>query len=215
MHPGNFSITLDPGPGFNGDYTLDGWAMGFISFSLTLNIPDGATVHEKIILVAQGILAGHVKSAQGPIGGAKVTVGSASAFADVTGTYSIMVDPGQYNAIASAPGFTPMSLPVLITSGATLNRDFVLSATVPGSITGTVTDDNGDPFGRARIAVSDTDLTTTDADGKYALNNLQPGPTQVEASFGPHFVPDKETITVISGQTVTQDFILVRKGQRQ
>jgi hypothetical protein len=78
---------------------------------------------------------------------------------------------------------------------------------------GTVTDDNGTPLGRARVATANGQFTTTDAGGGYKLTNLQPGPTQVTASFGVRFIPDKETVTVISGETVSLDFVLVERGE--
>lgn len=44
------------------------------------------------------------------------------------------------------------------------------------------------------------------------LTNLQPGPTQMVASRGVRFFPDQEAANIISGETVTQDFVLVTKG---
>jgi Carboxypeptidase regulatory-like domain len=213
---GNYSITLDPGP-FNGSYTIDVTAVGFTSYSVTLpTIDNGANIPLNVTLKKQGILTGHIKDQRGPaLAGAKVTIGTSETLSDVTGAYSIMVDPGTYPVTASARGFVPVTLSIMIPSGSTVPQDFMLSEAITGSITGTVTDDNGNPFGRgARVAALNQNLTTTDNDGKYTLTNLQPGPTQVEASFGTRYLPDKETVTVISGQTVPQDFVLVLKGTR-
>jgi len=210
---GNYRITMDPGP-FDGSYTLDVAAAGFASNSVTFSIPNGATITFNFALRKKGVLTGHVSAQQGggPLGGARVLVGSAETFTDASGAYSIMVDPGQYPVTASAPGFTPMSASIPIPSGMTVVQDFILSKTIPGTITGTVTDDGGAPLAGARVAARSTIVTTTDGDGTYILTNLQPGPTEVVASRGVRFIPDQEIVTVVSGETVTQDFILVQKG---
>jgi hypothetical protein len=64
-----------------------------------------------------------------------------------------------------------------------------------------------------RVAALNTALTTTDDNGQYTLNDLQPGPTRVMASLR-HYTTDTETVNVISGKTVPQDFVLVRQGTR-
>jgi Carboxypeptidase regulatory-like domain len=212
---GNYNITLDPGT-YDGTWTIEAMAVGFAAQSLTLTIDNGAKIPLNFTLMKQGGLAGHIKDQRGPPLRAKVTVGPSETMSDATtGDYSIMVDPGMYPVTASARGFVPVTLSIMIPSGSTVPQDFTLSEAITGSITGTVTDDNGNPFGRgARVAALNQNLTTTDNDGKYTLTNLQPGPTQVEASFGTRYLPDKETVTVISGQTVPQDFVLVLKGTR-
>jgi hypothetical protein len=108
----------------------------------------------------------------------------------------------------------PVNRSITIPSGVTVTQDFVLSPTITGAITGAVVDDDGSPLGGARVSAQNETLTTTDTDGSYTLTNLQPGPTQITASFGPRYIADKETVTVMSAQTITQDFILVRKGVR-
>jgi len=209
---GNYSITMDPGP-FDGTYTIGVTAAGFASDSVTISIPNGATITFNFDLRKQGVLTGHVSDQQGPpLGGARVLAGSSETFSDGTGAYSIMLDPGQYPVTASAPGFTPINALISIPSGLTVVQDFVLSKTIPGSITGTVTDDGGTPLAGARVAARSTNVTTTDGNGMYTLTNLQPGPTEVVASRGVRFIPDQEIVTVISGESVTQDFVLVQKG---
>jgi hypothetical protein len=208
---GNYSITLDPGAGFTGNYTLDVWATGFTSASVTLEIPGGSTVIENVTLLTQGTLMGQIRDESGvSLGRAKVTAGTLQTFCDPAGAYRIMLDAGQYTVVASASGFAPIALLVTIPAGATVNQDFVL-AMATGSITGTVTDDNGDPLGGASVDTPTTG-TTTDFDGTYVLTNRPPGPTKVMASHGRRFSTDSATVTVINGQTVNQDFVLVMEG---
>jgi hypothetical protein len=213
---GRYSITMDPGS-FDGNYTIEVTAVGYASKSSTFTIPtNGAMIPLNFVLAKQGILTGHVTQQGGAaLGGAKVTVGTSETSTDIAGAYSITVDPGTYSVTASAFGFMSVNRSITIPSGVTVALDFILAATVTGSVTGTVVNENdGSPLSGARVAALGETLTTTDVDGTYTLTNLQPGPTQMTASFGPRFIPDTETVSVISGATVTQDFILVRKGTR-
>jgi hypothetical protein len=210
---GLYSITMDPGP-YDGDYTIDVSAAGFASQSSTFTIPNGAMIPLNFTLLKQGTLAGHITDERGPpLGGAMVTVGQFATSSDTAGAYSITVDPGTYPVTASAFGYTPVSANIAIPSGVTVPQDFILSQTITGAIAGTVTDDNGSPLSGARVAALNTTLTTTDDNGQYTLTNLQPGPTEVMASLR-RYVFDKETVTVVSGETVPQDFVLVLEGTR-
>jgi hypothetical protein len=212
---GHYSIIMDPGP-YNGDYTIDVTATGFGPDSRTITIPNGAMITLNFTLARQGTVLGHVRDSQSqPLGGATVTVGSSATSTDVTGAYNINVNPGTYNVTASDRGYTPVSASVSIPSGVSVVQNFDLSRTITGSVTGTVVDDTlGGPRGGARVAALGETLATTDDDGRYTLADLQPGPTPVTASAGPRYSQDTETVVVISGQTVTQDFVVVRKGTR-
>jgi protocatechuate 3,4-dioxygenase beta subunit len=212
---GHYSFSNeDPGP-YAGDYTEDVSAPGFTSTSRTFIIPNGATLPENFVLEQQGVLTGHVTdmAAGTPLGGALVSLGTPQTFTDSTGLYTIMVNPGQYTATASLTGFTPKEASVTILSGQTVPQDFALVPAVPGTITGTVTDDSGSPLGRAKVAAQGAGATRTDDNGNYTLSVL-PGTYAVTASAGIHFDTQTSTVTVAEGQMVPLDFILVAKGSR-
>jgi hypothetical protein len=143
----------------------------------------------------------------------KVTAGAFETLSDATGAYSIMLDPATYAVTASAWGYTPVNATITIPPGIMVPQDFRLTRTITGSISGTVTDDDGTLLTGVRVAALNTALTTTDDNGQYTLNDLQPGPTRVMASLR-HYTTDTETVNVISGKTVPQDFVLVRQGTR-
>jgi kumamolisin len=212
---GHYSITMDPGP-YDGTYTMDFMAQGFAPEHRTFTIPNGAHIILNITLVKQGVLAGHITDQGGsPLTGAKVAVGTSQTVTDAAGAYSIMVDPGQYAVTASDPGYTPLSASISIPPGVTVTQNFSLTKTLPGFITGTVFFDStggGGPLGGARVVAVNETMTTSGADGGYMLSSLQPGPTRITVSHGGLYNPDNATVTVISGETVHQDFVLVRKG---
>jgi protocatechuate 3,4-dioxygenase beta subunit len=211
---GSYSFTNeDPGP-YAGDYTEDVSAPGFTSASITFTIPNGATITQNFVLAKQGVLTGHVTDSGGtPLGGALVSLGTLQTFTDSTGLYSIMVDAGSYTATVSLTGFSQGQASVTIPVGGTIVQDFVLAAAVPGTITGTVTDDSGSPLASAKVAAQGAGGTRTDDNGNYTLNVL-PGTYTVTASAGIHFGTQTSTVTVAEGQTVPLDFILVAKGSR-
>jgi Carboxypeptidase regulatory-like domain len=77
-----------------------------------------------------------------------------------------------------------------------------------GSITGTVLEDSSDgvnPAIRASVVAQHGGVVTTNSDGVYLFTNLPPGPVTVTASA--RFASSESaTVTVIAGETVTQDF---------
>ncbi len=78
-----------------------------------------------------------------------------------------------------------------------------------GGVRGVVTDrSTGETLPGANVLITGT-LTgaSTDFDGKYLLENLQPGQIQIEASFV-GFLPTTQTVTIVAGQTITVNFAL-------
>ena len=83
------------------------------------------------------------------------------------------------------------------------------AAAQEGTITGTVTEEgSGAPVPFAQIVVVGTQRgTLTGADGSYRIANVNPGEVQVSASsIG--FRSAVQTATVVSGETVTVDFLM-------
>ena len=212
---GNYSFNnVDPGP-FSGLWAMDVRAAGYVPSSFSFTIPNGATLSENFVLVKQGLLTSHVTDINRlPLGGASVTAGTTQAFTDRSGFYSMLLNPAQYTVTATKDGFRPSSTSVGIPVGGTMVNDFVLTREVPGSITGTVTDDFGNPIKNATVAIAGSASAKTDVNGIYTLPNLLPGSYHVKASAGVRFLPDSSTVTVFEGEATVADFILVlRSGQ--
>jgi outer membrane receptor protein involved in Fe transport len=77
-----------------------------------------------------------------------------------------------------------------------------------GTVTGTVTDQNGAPLSAAQIIVRGTQLgAVTGANGAYRLPNVPAGTHTVFARLIGRR-PDSASVNVAEGQTVTQDFRL-------
>ena len=206
---GQYSITMYPGS-YNGDYTLEVTALGFASQSVTITILNGDNPVVNFTLLKQGILTGHVTDERDlPLGGASVSLGAPQTFTDVRGLYSIMLDPGQYTETVTLTGFRTNVASVTISVGGTLVHDVTLARAVPGSITGTVTDDNGAALD-ATVAIPGAS-TRTDADGSFTVANVPPGTYEATASAGRHYTADTETVTVNEGQATAVNFILTLK----
>lgn len=89
---------------------------------------------------------------------------------------------------------------------------FLLLASVAtwaqASLTGTVTDEKGEPLGFAVVKIGSAGLgTSTDVDGNYSLENIPAGTYQVEASYIGYGV-EKVELTFTDGQAASQNFTL-------
>jgi len=120
-----------------------------------------------------------------------------------------MLDAGQYSVTVTLIGFREGTASVTIPVGGTVVLDFPLVRAAPGSITGTVTDDGGNPLVRATVAIVGSISTRTDTNGRYILANLFPRSYEVKASAGGRFIPETDTVTVNEGQATELDFALV------
>ena len=136
----------------------------------------------------------------------------AAAVTDTTGLYSISLDPASYTATVAPPGFTPDTVSLAIPGGTTVVHDFVLTRLVPGSITGTVTDDDGVPLPNIRVSFG-VSSARTDPNGRYTLTSLPPGRVEVSIAGGIIFLPQVATVIVVQNQTTEFDFALVRKNK--
>jgi protocatechuate 3,4-dioxygenase beta subunit len=61
---GRYSITMNPGP-YVGDYTISVAKAGYASSSITITIPNGATIVENFSIAAQGSVTGRVTDSNG------------------------------------------------------------------------------------------------------------------------------------------------------
>ena len=94
-----------------------------------------------------------------------------------------------------------------------LSFSMASSAAQNGRVTGTVTDDSGDPLVGANVMVIDGNLkkitgTITGADGGYRIDNLVPGRYRISASFVGYADDDTQEIELAAGATVVVDVTL-------
>ena len=94
-----------------------------------------------------------------------------------------------------------------------LSFSMASSAAQNGRVTGTVTDDSGDPLVGANVMVIDGNLkkitgTITGADGGYRIDNLVPGRYRISASFVGYADGDAQEIELAAGATVVVDVTL-------
>ena len=77
-----------------------------------------------------------------------------------------------------------------------------------GTITGTVLDDQGVPVIQGNVVVTELNRgAATDLEGRYTLSDIPAGTYVVQASYI-GLEPQRTAVTVVAGQTVTQDFQL-------
>ena len=165
--------------------------------------------------VLPGAITGQVTDAEdgSAISGAQVSDGTRTALTDALGSYTIdNVPPGNYQVVASKEGYQTSSSTVSVMSGTTAEANFSLSQiTVPGSITGTVTDaEAGSPIVGAKVS-DGTRTVVTDATGQYTIEDVPPGSYEVAASKE-GYQSLTSSVTVISGVTSVMNFSLNQKS---
>ena len=195
----------------------------YVPQSATVMVSEGAPItrHDfRLVRTLPFTISGRVTDPAGPaVAGATVRLeenspvpGIIQVVTDASGHYSISMDPGpyagSYSITASASGFVA-STAVLpsIANGASLTESFVLAPL--GAIAGFVGDASKTPIAPiagAQIAAGSL-LAVSDATGTYTLSGLTPGQNNV-ALTADGFDPVQVTVTVVSGVTTTQNFIL-------
>ncbi|MED4051937.1 carboxypeptidase regulatory-like domain-containing protein [Priestia megaterium] len=144
------NVALQPNPGF---------ISGRVTDNQTALPLDGATVQ---IFPAQSLI---------PI---------ANAVTDQNGTYQIPgLAPGEYIVVATARDYTRAAVGAIVSADQTTRADLQLSLN-PATISGTITDSQGNPIENATVRVIDQNETVlgtalTDQNGNYVISNLPPG----------------------------------------
>lgn len=169
-----------------------------------------------IMLASQSagcIVSGYVRDSAGnPVYGVTVSTipGDYTATTDWKGHYELdYIDSGTYTIAASGSGWALASTTVDLPSGATVQAsDIVLEF---GQISGCITDDLGSPVGGATVSYDGAHSYTADANGIYTISDLTPGIYYLTASK-PEHVSVSQSVSVSGGQTLAQDFTLVRTG---
>jgi hypothetical protein len=207
---GNYTVSMNPGP-YNGTFTVTASNAGYVSSSVTLTIPNGATITENLALAALGSLTGFVGDASqlptSPVAGARITVGQQIVVTDASGRYTLTgLTPGANDVKLTASGFDSEEITVTVVSGVTTIQNFILVES-SATMTGTVTDsDAGNPLPNATIRVGG--LTTKAArDGTYKITGIPAGSQQVTVSAPLHFT-DNSLIQFQDHQVLQMDFPL-------
>jgi N-acetylneuraminic acid mutarotase len=123
-----------------------------------------------------GALSGAVADGAGPLAGARVTASglgyTATATADASGGYHMVLPPGTYTLTARDFGHTPRTATVTVGAGQATAPALTLPALPTTSVTGTVTDGSGAGWPlSAKVAIPGTTVSThTDPrTGRYTL----------------------------------------------
>jgi hypothetical protein len=206
---GSYSITTNSlgGPPFVG--TLTASLAGFMAASVTLTIPNGATIIQNLVLAQLGSLSGTVSDAMGkPVVGASLTAGTVSGRSNSTGAYSLTgLNPVPTDVVATAPRSDSTQIQVTIAPGAAVILDLTLtlgSARLTGAVTSA---DHGSPL-EATITVVGFGDTQADVRGRYTLTNVPAGDQLVEASVKQFYKPQSVSVQVIAKQVLELDFAL-------
>jgi len=205
-------------------YQVSASASAYVPADATVTVVEGVPVTTqdfRLVLTKPFTIMGKVTNTSGtPIAGAAVTLdknspvpGRVQVLTDASGKYQVMMDPGpytgSYTVTASNLGYVSGSVTIPgIENGATLTENFVLIAL--GTIAGFVGNASQVPIAAvagARVTVG-TQIAVTGADGRYSIDGLPPGPNDVKLSAA-GFDTAEVTVTVVSGVTTTQNFILV------
>lgn len=121
---------------------------------------------------------------------------------------TIRLSPG-----ANDTGMFGLTLTAIDNLGAGVARAFLINVVRPTSTNGTVTGivrnaATGQPLAGATIGIANATLTTTSAtNGSYTLNNVPPG-TRTLTAAATGFAATQLPITVVAGQTLTQNISL-------
>jgi Carboxypeptidase regulatory-like domain/CarboxypepD_reg-like domain len=137
--------------------------------------------------------------------------GGATTITDVSGNFSLGVNPGTYTVTASATGYNSASQTVTVAGGQNQVVSFKLvSLTATGSIKGIVTNSvTAAPIAGATVNLSDGLATLTDLSGNFSFPAVLYGTYTITASaLG--YVSQSQPVTVKPGHLTTINFQLVR-----
>jgi hypothetical protein len=215
---GKYSISLTPFDAPN-TYPLTAFYPGHTTSSVTLTIPNGATVTHDFLLALLGSLTGVISDANKtpvqPIASATASTGSLSVVSDLSGRYTLTgLNPGMNQISVSAAGFDTSNFSVNIVSGAVTTQNFSLtegSAVLTGKV---VDQDTGEPI----AATIDIPLVSSmempaGADGVYKISGIPAGQHPVTVS-APLHLTQKTLVQFSDHQTVTMDFTLFSSIRR-
>lgn len=117
-------------------------------------------------------ISGKVENFMMGLSGATVQVGDITAKADLYGNYTIDEIPaGDYDVSASYQGYKTATEHVSLKAGDNVTVNFMLELLESHTVTGTVTDEAGEPIKGAKVSLTGYENVTgeTDAEGKYSI----------------------------------------------
>jgi len=195
------------------------------TYTLNLSASDGrAWVYDEATVTvfeptgAEGTVRGYVKdAAAAPITGATVELsggaGSTSSAAD--GSYELLVAAGTYTIWANKSGYSGDVDTAVIAAGETTWVNLTLTSQL-ASVSGTVTNEAGDPIAGATVVVSKGGTTrgqdTTDAQGAYSIGSLAPDTYNITVT-AEGYETATATITLAANQQLDRDFTLTKAAE--
>ncbi len=217
-----------------GEYVLRVTKEGFQPAMVPVAVPPGGEVQRDFLLqpVAPpqgGVLDGVVRAPTPsgellPLPDAVVRVrlpnGTVrAAMTNAQGHYAMPnLPPGTSNAVATKAGFQPAEATVTIVAGQVTHCDFLLQPVLPplaGRLVGFVqaSGPNSElvpvPGARVRVTLPDGQFreSLTTPQGRYVIEGLPPGTFVARAGKLGYLAAEAE-VTIVAGQTTTQDFVL-------
>jgi hypothetical protein len=217
---GSYAIS----PHAPGSYTIEVSASGHVPVTIIVAVSGGIeTTRADVALPMVYPFTVHgtvTDGAHTPLSGVSITlVGEPGPIwlqttTDSTGAYSLTLNPGEYTGAytlyAKLAGYVDGQVDLAsIPNGATLTETFVLTAF--GTISGLITDASATPatpIVGAQVTAGAASATS-DATGRYILQQLTPGPTTITVAADGFERAGPTTASVPEGDTLTQDFALV------
>jgi thermitase len=139
--------------------------------------------------------------------GCSVKAGTREAFARPDGSYAIQgVPAGTYDVTVSAAGYPTYLQTVTVGAGEVTVADFSIDSSPTGSIQGMVKDVDCSPV-QGALVTDGTRQVATAVDGSYIIPCVPQGYYTVTV-VAPRYLPASSQVTVRSGETASQDFVL-------
>ncbi len=182
------------GPLAAGSHRVTAAADGFLPASREVTVKAGQTLRGIRIALTPGgfLLSGRVLDAgAGAIAGARVRVQLngpqdsapvALARTDRSGSYRLTVPPGRHWVLAESDGYAPQQTAVWMEGPATRDFRLIPAASIAGQVTR-----KGEPVPRAQVQGASRAFrheAETDAEGRFRLDDLEPGDYHLEARAG-------------------------------
>ncbi|MGQ3412616.1 carboxypeptidase regulatory-like domain-containing protein [Natrinema sp. LN54] len=160
-----------------------------------------------------GTFTGTVTDEDGdPIPGATIySIGTFIVDVDADGAFEIDLAPGEYNVtVATDNSSLHTDETVTIEENETTRRNFTLNTSAideppTGTLTGTITDEDGDPISKSRVSSPATFVVNPNDDGEFEID-LEPGEYNITATAYEIDPSIDDTVTIEEGETTRRNF---------